>query len=482
MKKNLWLQSLTLCCILFLGMGIRTEAKEGATIHDKVYLDEVDVSGMTKEEAEAALAEYAATLGEKTLTLQVEEHEVPVKLGDLGLQCANTHIVEEALGIGKSGDIIKRFKEKKELENSGKTLELTWTVDKNKVSQVVEEECVKFDVDAEDAGLSRSNGSFSITPGSTGVKLDVEGSKRAVLEYMEQEWAKEDGVVALPAQVEYPRGTEEELRKVQDVLGTFTTSLTSSNANRIQNVSNGARLINGTVLYPGDVLSVRDTTSPYTTQNGYEAAGTYVNGRVVDGVGGGVCQVSTTLYNAVLRAELEVVERAPHSMTVTYVDPSADAAIAGNWKDFKFANSTDAPIYIEAGVSNKQVTFTIYGEETRPASRKVEFTSTTLSTQEAGVQIVADGGQGIGYYMVDVGHRGVVAELYKHVYENGVEVSKERVNKSSYAASPKLITVGVAGDPALSAELQAAIATQDEATVQAVLASCVARMPPPPAA
>ena len=207
-----------------------------------------------------------------------------------------------------------------------------------------------------------------------------------------------------------------------------------------------------------------------------------MNGRVVDGVGGGVCQVSTTLYNAVLRAELEVVERAPHSMTVTYVDPSADAAIAGNWKDFKFANSTDAPIYIEAGVSNKQVTFTIYGEETRPASRKVEFTSTTLSTQEAGVQIVADGGQGIGYYMVDVGHRGVVAELYKHVYENGVEVSKERVNKSSYAASPKLITVGVAGDPALSAELQAAIATQDEATVQAVLASCVARMPPPPAA
>ena len=136
MKKNLWLQSLTLCCILFLGMGIRTEAKEGATIHDKVYLDEVDVSGMTKEEAEAALAEYAATLGEKTLTLQVEEHEVPVKLGDLGLQCANTHIVEEALGIGKSGDIIKRFKEKKELENSGKTLELTWTVDKNKVSQI----------------------------------------------------------------------------------------------------------------------------------------------------------------------------------------------------------------------------------------------------------------------------------------------------------------------------------------------------------
>lgn len=477
MKKIAWLRGLILCSILFFGMSIQADAKEEATIHDKVYLDEVDVSGMTKEEAEAALRDYTAVLGQKTLTLQVAEHEVPVKLADLGLQCANSHVIDEALCIGKSGDIIKRFKEKKELESSGKVLELTWTVDKSKVSQVIEEECVKFDVEAVDAGLSRSNGSFTITPGSTGVKLNVEGSKTAVLNYMEQGWNKEDGVVELPAEVEYPRGTEEELSKVKDVLGTFSTSLATSNANRIQNVTNGSRLLNGTVLYPGEVLSVRDTTSPYTTENGYEAAGTYVNGRVVDGVGGGVCQVSTTLYNAVLRAELEVVERAPHSMTVTYVDPSADAAIAGTYKDFKFENSTDAPIYIEAGVSNKQVTFTLYGQETRPASRKVEFTSTTLSTQEAGLQIIADGGQGIGYYLVDGGHRGVVAELYKHVYENGVEVSKERVNKSTYSASPRLIVVGVAGDPGLSAELQAAIATQDEATVQAVMASCLARMP-----
>lgn len=477
MKKFAWLRGLALCGILFLGAGVRAEAKEEAVIQDKVYLDEVDVSGMTKEEAEAALRDYAAALGQKTLTLQAAEHEVPVKLEDLGLQCANPRVVDEALSIGRSGDIIKRFKEKKELESSGKTLELTWTVDKSKVSQVIEERCVKFDVEAVDAGLSRSNGSFTVTPGSTGVKLNVEGSKTAVLDFMEQGWNKEDGVVELPAQIEEPKGTEEEMRKVKDVLGTFSTSLDASNANRVQNVTNGARLLNGTVLYPGEVLSVRDMTSPYTTENGYEAAGTYVNGRVVDGVGGGVCQVSTTLYNAVLRAELEVVERAPHSMTVTYVDPSADAAIAGTYKDFKFQNSTNAPIYIEAGVSNKQVTFTLYGEESRPAGRKVDFTSMTLSTQETGLQIIADGGQGIGYYLVDGGHRGVVAELYKHVYENGVEVSRERVNKSTYSMSPRLIVVGVAGDPGLSAELQAAIATQDEATVQAVMASCLARMP-----
>ena len=88
-----------------------------------------------------------------------------------------------------------------------------------------------------------------------------------------------------------------------------------------------------------------ETVAPFTAENGYAMAGSYLNGEVVDSMGGGICQVSTTLYNAVLRAELEVVERSPHSMTVHYVELSEDAAIAGTYKDFKFKNSTDYPIY-----------------------------------------------------------------------------------------------------------------------------------------
>jgi vancomycin resistance protein YoaR len=193
----------------------------------------------------------------------------------------------------------------------------------------------------------------------------------------------------------------------------------------------------------------------------------------VDSLGGGICQVSTTLYNAVLRAELEVVERSNHSMIVTYVDPSADAAIAGTYKDFKFTNNTDAPIYIEGTTANKQVTFTIYGEETRPSNRTVKYVSQTLSTTDPGVLIVADAGQPIGYRTVESAHKGVVAELYKHVYVNGVEESVTKVNKSTYKASPRTITIGVAGDAELSAQLQAAVATQDEAVVNATLAACL---------
>ena len=120
-------------------------------------------------------------------------------------------------------------------------------------------------------------------------------------------------------------------------------------------MANGCSLINGTTLYPGEEFSTYKTVSPFSVANGYYMAGSYVSGKVVDSLGGGICQVSTTLYNAVLLAELEVTERYNHSMIVGYVDPSADAAIAeSSGKDFKFVNNTDAPIYIEGYTHDKQ--------------------------------------------------------------------------------------------------------------------------------
>ena len=109
-----------------------------------------------------------------------------------------------------------------------------------------------------------------------------------------------------------------------------------------------------------------------------------MNGLTVDTYGGGICQVSSTLYNAVILAELGVAQRQPHSMLVDYVKPSQDAAIAGDYKDMKLENTTDAPIYIEGYMSGGNITFTIYGKETRPANRSIKFVSETLSTTDPG--------------------------------------------------------------------------------------------------
>jgi vancomycin resistance protein YoaR len=475
MKRHVWIAGI-LMMFMFMTAGTKEVLARGTqsdAIHEGVYVDGIDLSGMTVSEAQAVVNSYVSGLGEETLTLKIFDNELQVALQDLGLSCTNLDVIQEAAQLGKTGNIIRRYKERKDLEYENKNYDLEWTLDSTLVSEYVNSKCIQFDQDATDATLKRSGSSFEIIEGKTGIKLDTDGAVQTITEYIENEWDKENGSVELPVETDYPRGTEEELSRVKDVLGTFTTSYSTSGAGRSQNVANGTSLINGTVLYPGDTFSTYETVSPFSAENGYEMAGSYLNGKVVDSLGGGICQVSTTLYNAVLRAELEVVERSNHSMIVTYVDPSADAAIAGTYKDFKFTNNTDAPIYIEGTTANKQVTFTIYGEETRPSNRTVKYVSQTLSTTDPGVLIVADAGQPIGYRTVESAHKGVVAELYKHVYVNGVEESVTKVNKSTYKASPRTITIGVAGDAELSAQLQAAVATQDEAVVNATLAACL---------
>ncbi len=479
MKKYVWPAGILLSAALLFGNNGEAFAKSGenTTIHQGIYADELDLSGMTEAEASERIRDYEGEMGKETLTVEIFDHQLEVTLGELGLRCTNPEVVQEAIQLGTKGNIIKRYKERKDLEHENKIYELEWALDSSLVSEFVDSECTQFNAEATDATLERIGGEFRIIPGATGVKLNTAEARQIILDYIADEWDKQDGTVTLPVETDYPRGSEEELGRVKDVLGTFTTSYSTSNGNRSQNVANGTSLINGTVVYPGDTFSTYETISPFTVENGYQMAGSYLNGKVVDSLGGGICQVSTTLYNAVLLSELEVVERSNHSMIVTYVDPSADAAISGTTKDFKFTNNTEAPIYIE-GVTTaaKEVTFTIYGEETRPSNRTIKYVSQTLSTTDPGVVIVADAGQPIGYRRVESAHRGVVAELYKHVYVDGVEESVTKVNKSRYMPSPRVIMIGVAGDPELSAELQAAVASQDEALVSATMGSCLARM------
>jgi vancomycin resistance protein YoaR len=243
-------------------------------------------------------------------------------------------------------------------------------------------------------------------------------------------------------------------------------------------VRNGCALINGVTLYPGEEFSTYDTVSPFSEANGYYMAGSYLNGQVVDSLGGGICQVSTTLYNAVLLAELEVTERYNHSMIVTYVDPSADAAISESaGKDFRFVNNTGAPIYIEGYTTeDKQIGFVIYGEETRDAGHKVVYESEVVSKTYPDTEVIyTNASAPIGSVSVQSAHIGYKANLWKVVYENGTEVSREMINSSTYKMAPRSATVGVATeDPNAYNEIMAAISTNDIDYVKSVAAALAA--------
>ena len=194
-------------------------------------------------------------------------------------------------------------------------------------------------------------------------------------------------------------------------------------------------------------------------------------------IAGGICQVSTTLYNAVLYAELEVTERSPHSIIVTYVDPSRDAAIAEGIKDFKFKNNYDTPILIEGYIdSNNQLGFYIYGKDTRPEGHSVEYESETLEKMEYTKKFVEDTESSLGTLNNEgTAINGRTARLWKIVYENGEEVSRDVINNSTYKPTEMRIKVGTATDNAEAANLvKTAIASQDEAAINEAIAQAKA--------
>lgn len=471
-----WMQKGIFSVLVMVGMlmlGMTAHAQEENVIKNGIYVGDVNISGMTAEDAKAAVQDYVDALGQIELTLiAAKDNEVVVKVSDFGIAWGNPEVIDEAIEIGTAGNVIERYKIMKDLEHDNLIYELELDYDAQAISDVLNNRCAVYDEARIDSTLVRKNGEFEIVEGRTGYALDVETSIDKIYQFLQDGWNFQAGTVALDIVVDEHRGTLEELQQVKDVLGTYTTSYRSSGTYRSANVQNGTELINGVLLYPGDEFSALEEVTPFTEANGYYPAGSYLNGEVVDSLGGGICQVTTTLYNAILLAELEVSQRYNHSMTVSYVPLAMDAAIAESaGKDFKFINNTEFPIYIEGFVKNKTVTFNVYGKETRVGDRKITFETEVRETTPIVDVITADPGRPFGYVSSSGGYTGYKTTLWKIVTENGQEVSRTQVNTSNYKMTQRNSTVGVAtGDEHIYNEMIMAINTGSLDRVKEVIA------------
>jgi vancomycin resistance protein YoaR len=155
----------------------------------------------------------------------------------------------------------------------------------------------------------------------------------------------------------------DDIKSINTKISSFSTGYSTSSVSRKTNISVATNNINGTLLLPGETFSVDKTIKSRNASNGYAKAGSYLNGKTVQTYGGGVCQVSTTLYGAILRAGIIPIERNEHSMAVSYVPLGLDAAISEGYKDLKFTNTYDSPIYIQGSANGGTLTFTIYGKD-----------------------------------------------------------------------------------------------------------------------
>lgn len=445
-------------------------------ICDNIYIGSVNVSGMTKDKAVKELEKHLKKDRETKVTLKVQKKSVEVTLEELGLDYGKVEkVAQKAVDYGKKGSVFSRYSKLRKLKKEKVVFEKNIDIKDKAAKATLKEKAVPLAAHAVDASITIKDSKPTITKAKEGKTVDITKSIEVLEEYLNTKWKHKDFSIKMVMKQEKPKVKEKDLESVTDELGSFSTD--AGGGERWNNLKTGAEMLNGTVLMPGEEASVHDLTAPYDEEHGYVPAGSYENGQVVDSYGGGICQVSTTLYNALLYSEVEITKRYPHSMLINYVEPSRDAAIAGDTKDLKFKNNYDTPIYIHGEIDdNNQLTFAIYGKETRPENRKIKLVSETTKTEEYSVTYKTNSEAAIGS-MEYTGspHTGKTARLWKVIYEDGEEVGKEQINDSYYKKSDQIIEVGTKSDnPEASALVKNAVATQDKDKINAAIAQAAA--------
>lgn len=307
-----------------------------------------------------------------------------------------------------------------------------------KEPESIDIEKIEKDIFKEPKNASYDKARGELTIHSNGIELgiELEEAKKIVQEEKEE--------YIIPLQITMPQVTTDMLGEdaFPNVLGKFSTRYDASNKNRATNIELASEAINGKVFAPGERFSFNSVVGPTPASKGYLPAGAYSAGELVQSYGGGVCQVSSTLYNAVLLSNLKIVERYNHSSVVSYVDPGRDATISYGSRDFKFENSRKYGIKIMAKASNGILDMEIRGIF-EDEEYEVEISSKKTDTVPCKTKYVYDSTLGENEEVVESGGaNGAKSIAYITKKKNGKEISKEVLSEDSYNPMSKIVKTG----------------------------------------
>ncbi|MBR0427177.1 MAG: VanW family protein [Clostridia bacterium] len=276
---------------------------------------------------------------------------------------------------------------------------------------------------------------FKVYPEVKGVDFDVDKAKKMLDEN------SNDTEITIALKYTTPKTTLKKLKinLFPDELSTFFTQYDEKNKNRNTNLKIAASKIDGIILLPGEEFSYNKVVGARSIEAGYKEAKIYQNGQVVDGLGGGICQISSTLYNAAVCANLDITERFNHQFITSYVKPGQDATVAYGSKDLKFKNNRTYPIRIDSYVSNGMATINIYGIKEKD-EKQISIDVETISTIPYETKYIKDSSLSSNEEKLKQrGSDGIIVNSYKITKENGNIVSKELLSKDTYKPLERII-------------------------------------------
>lgn len=476
--------------------------------NDKIYknisIQGIDISGLTKQDAEEKLKKIYREQYMNGITLKQGDFEISISYEQLGVEENISKIVEKAYGVGRNGNIISNNYSilftnfiKKDLKIdfniNQKSLELAivdietklpnvliegsyyidgneLVISKGKEGLLIEKEKLKNSIILAVKNLSDSVKEIEIPvenkiPKPVDIeKIAKEISKDPQDAYLSKDplevHADQDGIalamsldeikIALEDDKDdfvFPLKITKASKTVLDLgedafpnkLASYTTNYDSSNINRDNNIKLASEKLNGSIVNPGEEFSYNKTVGKRTIDAGFKEAKAYAGGKVVLDVGGGICQLSSTLYNTVLLANLDVTDRHNHYFQTSYVPAGRDATVSWGSLDFKFKNNRKYPVKIIASAGDGVVTVDIYGIK-QDDDQIVVIESNVTNIIESKTEYQNDFSLEKGSEVISQnGENGCTSETYKTVLKNGVTVSKTLISKDTYNSLPTII-------------------------------------------
>lgn len=412
---------------------------------DKIYpnikVNGVDLSGKTKEEAVEMLKNsFEEKINSKKINVKVNDKIFTLGYSDISPEFNIEETIDKAISIGKGSNFFSKKSWIDGKHNEDLSLEFNYDETKLEPFKTSIKDSVK--TGSKNASISISNGKISITPEVDGTKVNEDELNNKLKDVIDGSVDKDIEIV-VATEIDKPAITKDQLSKINSKISTAQTNYASSGAGRAANVELATKFCNGKLLMPGEVFSYNEVVGERSAARGFKDAAVFVGDRVEQGIGGGICQVSTTLYRAAMEANLRSTERYNHSMLPGYSLPGLDATVVWGVLDYKFKNNYDFPVYVEAYTSNKNVVFNIYGNKEGMAGKTYKLIAETTETLQPTVTTKEDATLNEGTTQWEkspvVGYR---AKSYLITYENGKEINREAVSTDKYTKVDGVVIKG----------------------------------------
>ena len=415
-----------------------SQAAAQTTFFPGVSVDGVELGGMTREEASALFADrQRETASAFSLVVASGEKRWRITSNEVPMTFDAEAVLARAYAVGREGTLAERWQQIEQARTQGVAFETGYVYERSAVSELADIIADSLDVEAKDATLDAfdvNNRTFTFTKESSGWRVDRERLEQDILGALDEE--NYSAVIIPQGESVEPQVTLSQLEGRFGRISSFTTATTKDN-DRNTNIAISAAALNGRVVLPGETLSFNGCTGQRTGEKGYREAGAIAGGVLVDDTGGGVCQTSSTLFNAVVRADLEIVKRYAHSWPSSYVNKGEDATV--NWPslDFVFKNNGVFPVFVVAWYADQEVTVEIYGCLLEDGMT-IDLESTVTQTIKPSDEVIYTLDESLPKGTRKAGRKkrtGYVVDTYK-VYKDaeGNELRREKLWTTTYRA------------------------------------------------